>query len=103
MVLKFLKVGETSKGAGLVKFVDYYGQQCSLQDSSLGEGAVWFGVDNTGPHLEGPGGKFNESVNLRMHLTIDQVAELIPFLQEFVSEGISIIGPSRPGIPPRTN
>jgi hypothetical protein len=44
-----LEVIKTSRGFGLIKFSDRYGQHCSLQESSLAtEGAIWLGVDNTG-------------------------------------------------------
>lgn len=75
----------TGRGFGRIFFTDRYGQQCSLQDSSLAEeAALWFGVDNTGPSIEGSTGKRNEDIMARMHLTVPMVKALIPFLQEFV-------------------
>ena len=78
----------TSRGFVLYRFEDRYGQRCSLQQSSLAtEAALWFGVDNTGPHLEGPGGQRNEPVGARMHLTRLQAQALLPLLTHFAETG----------------
>lgn len=70
------------------KFQDRYKQECSIQDSSIAtEACIWLGVDNTGQLIEGPSGNKNETVNCRMHLTVDMVKELIPILQAFVATG----------------
>ena len=72
------------RGLGSIKFMDRYGQLCSLQDSSLGtEAAVWLGVDNTGGAIPGPSGAIGEEVGIRMHLTQEMVKQLLPFLQRF--------------------
>ena len=82
-----MKIEKTERGFGLLKFKDRYGQPCSLQDSSLAtEGAIWFGVEtrtdlNTGVPLE-------DADNFRMHLTVKDVEELLPYLQYFVKNGI---------------
>ena len=82
------KYSTTSRGFRLIEFEDRYRQKCSLQDSSLAsEAAIWLGVDNTGPCIEGPNGKMNEDVHRRMHLTVGQVRDLIPLLQEFCDKG----------------
>jgi hypothetical protein len=76
------------RGMACFLFNDMYGQRCSLQQSSLAsEGAIWFGIDSTGPHMEGPGGSRNEQVSARMHLTQTQMQRLLPFLQHFAKTG----------------
>lgn len=78
----------TARGFTYVDFEDRYAQKCSIQKSSLAfEDAIWFGVDNTGPQIKGPGGEFEEEVGIRMHLTKEQVKELLPVLQKFVETG----------------
>jgi len=78
----------TERGFSNLQFEDRYGQKCSLQNSSLAtEGAIWFGVDNTGPHLKGPDQMFNSSVGARMHLTRKQIQELLPYFKVFVMRG----------------
>jgi hypothetical protein len=77
-----------SRGFGCFEFLDRYHQECSLQDSSLAtEPAIWFGVDNTGPNLDGPNGNKNEKVQVRMHLTQAMVKTLLPHLQRFAETG----------------
>ena len=69
----------TSRGFGLWEFKDKYGQECSLQDSSLAsEPAIWLGVD---VDLKG------EDVHDRMHLTQEQVKALLPILTYFAETG----------------
>lgn len=83
-----LMIGETGRGFALVEFKDMYQQGCSLQKSSLADRhAVWLGVDNTGPEIKDINGKVNSDVGVRMHLTQDQVYELLPILQKFVDTG----------------
>ena len=59
-----------------IAFEDRYGQQCSLQQSSVadyeppGSSAVWFGVDGH-----------------RMHIGLDQMKKLLPHLQVWVETG----------------
>ena len=71
-----MEVRYTERGFEIIDFTDEYGEKCSLQQSSLaiyeppGTSAIWFGV--------------NEK---RMHLTIDQVKELLPYLQSWVENG----------------
>jgi len=70
---------ETDRGFALVEFKDRYGNECSLQKSSLAtEDCCWLGVstDHNGVHL-----------NARMHLTQAQVKALLPFLECFVETG----------------
>lgn len=87
----------TTDGGLIGKFKDRYGNQCSIQKSNLGtEDAIWFGIDS--PKLrvfETPSlGKYmlvdmpaNFSVDTRMHLTKDQIKELLPILTKFAETG----------------
>jgi hypothetical protein len=77
----------TQRGFAKYEFSDRYQQKCSLQDSSLAGEAIWLGVDNTGPHISGPGGNFNEDVLSRMYLTTPMVKELVAKLQHFLDSG----------------
>lgn len=87
---------KTNRGFSIDKFMDLYGEECSIQKSSLAtEDAIWIGVDN--PKLtvfEENKGKYINTpmpecfmVSSRMHLNRDQVADLIPILQAFVDTG----------------
>ena len=70
-----MKIEQTQRGFDYTKFKDKYGNLCSLQKSSLAtEDCIWLGIDN--PKVDG-----------RMHLSRDQVAELLPILQKFVETG----------------
>jgi hypothetical protein len=95
-----LKIKQTARGFNLIKFEDYYGSECSLQISSLADkDAIWLGIDNANPQImasktkEGGNGwvpfAMPEDVLLttRMHLTREQVEELLPYLQKFVKTG----------------
>ena len=54
------------------KFKDRYGEDCSIQKSSLAtEDCIWLGCDH----------------ETRMHLTQTMVADLLPLLQHFVETG----------------
>lgn len=65
----------TERGFLRVLFTDRYGEACSLQESSLAsEPAIWLGLD-------GPAGQ-------RMHLTQEQVRELLPLLTRFAGTGM---------------
>ena len=83
-----MKKGLTRRGFDIITFEDRYRQECSLQKSSIAtEDCIWLGVENTGPDISGPHGERNEDVVSRMHLTQDQVKELIPYLEMFVLRG----------------
>lgn len=83
---KLLRSHNEDRGLGDVSFLDKYGQVCSLQDSSSAEEpCIWLGVDNTGDYIDGPNGKRNEQVSVRMHLTKAMVAQILPYLLEFVA------------------
>lgn len=75
-----MKLRQTNRNFDIIEFVDRYGKECSLQKSSLAtEDAIWFGC-NEGLHFEG-------KCMARMHLTQEQVAELLPYLQHFIETG----------------
>lgn len=97
---------KTNRGFTLGKFTDRYGAECSIQKSSLAtEDAIWLGVDDADPqimavHAKEVGIETNEtcgwvkypipdqvSLTTRMHLTQNEVAELLPLLQRFVATG----------------
>lgn len=101
-----MKTQRTHRGFALVKFTDLYGAQCSLQKSSLAsDDAIWLGVDDADPQILASKAAAHgvtttqqtgwvpypvpEGVLLttRMHLTREQVSELLPILQSFVDTG----------------
>jgi len=66
-----MEVKLTDRGFQIINFIDRYDAECSLQKSSLAtEDAIWFGCDGD-----------------RMHLTREQVSELLPYLISFVETG----------------
>jgi len=76
----------TERGFGLIKFHDMLPQVCSLQDSSLGtEAAIWFGVHEFSEITKSLSGKKNSAA--RMHLTLEMVKQLLPYLQKFTGTG----------------
>lgn len=98
--------GKTCRGFDIVNFVDFYGENCSLQKSSLATGdAVWLGVDSANPQIMASqavqfGVVTSETtgwvpypipeevlLTTRMHLTRAQVSKLLPYLQHFVDTG----------------
>lgn len=88
---------KTERGFSYSEFKDSYGQKCVLQKSSSAiEDKIWFGISN--PKLtvfqDNKKGNYivsdmpdNFSVNSKMHLTRDQVKNLLPYLQKFVETG----------------
>jgi len=59
---------KTERGFEVIRFVDLYHNECSLQQSSLAtESAIWFGVDDN-----------------RMHLSRDQLIEVLPYLVQWL-------------------
>lgn len=91
---------KTDRGFTVIEFSDQYDKKCSIQESSLAtEDAIWFGIDNPDPIImaskvqKGGTGwvKYpipeDVVIHTRMHLTQDQVAKLIPILQNFVETG----------------
>ena len=90
-----MKVSKTQRGFTVIEFEDRYGVSCSLQKSSLATtDAIWLGCDSANPRtmvrgkgwtpIDMPDGVL---CNTRMHLTQDQVRDLLPFLQHFVDTG----------------
>lgn len=95
-----MKKTTTERGFELVEFKDSKGVECSIQQSSIAtEEAIWFGCDDADPQifvpfsdpawrkLEKPAHAQDWVFNTRMHLTREQVAELLPILQKFVDTG----------------
>lgn len=95
-----IKETQTNRGFKLIKFEDFYNIKCNIQESSLAtEEAIWFGVEDPEPLImasktvEGGTGwvkyPIPDDVKLttRMHLTREQVKELLPILQKFVDTG----------------
>jgi hypothetical protein len=86
----------TQRGFSFGNFEDSYGNKCSIQKSSSIDDSIWFGIDN--PKLtifeDEKMGRYMVTtlpktwmVDSRMHLTREQVAELLPILQRFVETG----------------
>lgn len=92
-----MELKKSERGFSFAEFTDRYGEQCSIQKSSLAtEDAIWFGIDN--PKLtvfeDENMGKYlvtempkTFSVSSRMHLTRDMVEKLLPILTAFVETG----------------
>lgn len=72
-----MNIEYTPRGFPYAAFVDAYGQECSIQDSSKVEPDMRLGVDKS----KEPGSTG------RMHLTQDQAAALVVLLQRFVATG----------------
>lgn len=92
---KLLSKKITQRGFDLINFKDAQGADCSLQkSSSSSESKIWLGTDDADPRMlvkhEGwlpvdmPDGVL---YNTRMHLNREQVAELLPYLVNFVETG----------------
>ena len=99
-----MKKGKTHRGYSLIEFIGKYGNACSIQKSSIAtEVCIWLAIDDADPlimasdairlGLDNKGETtghvkydFPEEVHLktRMHLSRDQVKELIPILKKFV-------------------
>jgi hypothetical protein len=89
-----MEIEKTNRGFNIAGFEDSNGEECSLQVSSSAiEPKIWLGIDNPKPMmLTGNGWEavpLHKDVMLsgRMHLTIDQVKELLPHLNKFVETG----------------
>lgn len=97
-----MKRRTTNRGFALIEFTDRNGERCSLQQSSLAfESAIWLGVDDAKPQTFVPNGRpawrpldlpapapgGHHLFTTRMHLTQDQVRELLPVLQFFAHHG----------------
>lgn len=103
-----MKISErtTERGFRIIEFTDLYGAKSSLQASSLCEPeAVWLGVNDAEPKVmasqaRSVGVSTSETcgwvpypipsqvaLNTRMHLSREQVTQLLPYLQTFVDTG----------------
>ena len=96
-----MQKSKTHRGFAITSFEDRNGVSCSIQKSSLAtEDAIWIGCndpgvkrcprDNTGWHDVDLAAIFpgqDVVVNTRMHLTRDQVKELLPILRHFAKTG----------------
>lgn len=105
-----IKIGKTERGFEKGKFIDDYGMECSIQKSSNAtENCIWLGVDDVKPQLMSSDAirlglrkrTFDENDNgwvafkipkevllsTRMHLTQEQVKDLLPMLQKFAETG----------------
>lgn len=108
-----IELERTSRGFLYGEFVDRYGNQCSIQKSSivaneLDDECIWLGVENSDGkfkifprgqdvHVHGKGWQeksLNEMfpfcdvlVPGRMHLSRKMVEELLPILEYFVKTG----------------
>ncbi|HBO4749107.1 TPA: hypothetical protein L4V19_002220 [Pseudomonas aeruginosa] len=97
---------DTNRGFALYQFTDRSGAKCSLQKSSLAfEDAIWLGVMDANAQVmaseaESVGVLTRETtgwvpypipekvlLTTRMHLTQEQVVELLPLLQHFAETG----------------
>lgn len=90
----------TDRGFRYVEFEDYYGEKCSVQESSLAShDCIWLGLQEVSPIIMAR--KIQENgvgwvkypipkdvfINSKMHLTQEQAKELIDILQKFVDTG----------------
>ena len=89
------------RGFKIITFKDRYGENCSLQKSSLAsEEAIWLGISEAKPKIMASDTKTGGDVgwldipvpetvliNTRMHLTQAQVKDLLPILQKFAETG----------------
>lgn len=101
-----MKTSFTLRGFARVEFKDLYEAKCSVQKSSLGTAAaIWLGVDDPEPKvMASQAASFGVhtretcgwvpfpipqgvSLTTRMHLTREQVKELLPVLRHFVKTG----------------
>jgi hypothetical protein len=101
-----MEIKKTERGFAIVEFIDRYDKKCSLQKSSIAfEECIWLGLTDANPIVMASdavkvGIKTKETtgwisypipeqvqISTRMHLTQEQVAELIPHLQKFVDTG----------------
>lgn len=95
-----IKQGKTQRGFRVDEFVDLYGAECSLQESSLAtESAIWFGCSKLGLEKFTPGKGWKDIelendphgihhvANTRMHLNQEMVKALLPALLYFAEFG----------------
>ena len=101
-----MNITKTARGFDRIEFTELGGAKCSLQKSSAAENDyIWFGANDIGVKGFVPYGqpsawqditekdikeKFGVQdivSNSRMHLSREQVKELLPYLQKFVKTG----------------
>lgn len=84
-----LKREVTSRGFGRYEFVDRYGEECSIQESSLAtESAIWFGINAASIEASNlVESKGKKGALARMHLTQDMVRAILPVLTHFAATG----------------
>jgi hypothetical protein len=87
---------KTNRGYNIIEFTDVYGEECSIQKSSLYEPHIWLGITEVKPMIMeskikvgGTGWtqyEFEDDVllNGRMHLDVKQCKDLIKILKRFV-------------------
>jgi hypothetical protein len=81
--MREVKISKTSRGFAHIAFKDAYGEQCSLQKSSLAtDDAIWLGCDAVERHHV-----TGELMSPRMHLTRADACRLISALEAFVEFG----------------
>lgn len=92
--------GKTGRGFAIIEFEDRYGEKCSIQKSSLAtENAIWFGTNDANPRVMASSIDPDATgwvkyhipddvlLSTRMHLTQEQVQELLPILTHFAQTG----------------
>ena len=85
----------TQRGFELLTFTDSSGYKCSLQKSSSAmDDKVWLGTDDANPQIMTATEGWqplnvpeNTLFNTRMHLTRQQVSDLLPYLTRFAETG----------------
>lgn len=94
-----MEKGYTNRGFAIYEFKDANGVQCSLQKSSSAmEDKIWIGANEIGLKIFRAGQgwenvalentiKSHYIANNRMHLTREQVIELLPILEKFALTG----------------
>lgn len=69
----------TPRGFPKIEFEDKSRQKCSIQrSSSANNEAIWLGVEED---------SLGQKVFHRMHLTREQIKDLLPVLQKFADDG----------------
>lgn len=101
-----MEIKTTNRGFPYAEFTDRYGKKYSIQKSSLAfEDCIWLGLDDPEPMVMASraaevGLDTEEttgwvpypipscvSIKTRMHLSIENVKQLLPLLQRFVETG----------------
>lgn len=100
-----MKARKTNRGFDIIESQDKGGHSFSIQKSSSDDNAIWIGIDNPKPQCmamqaKSLGVDTNETTGwvdypipkavlliTRMHLSQEQVRELLPVLQKFVDTG----------------